>query len=63
MRGEYSKTLLRKGALKTHGGDAIPRHALRRKSGTSDEEEATLLDPGPGKGGEPPSGGAKTRWD
>jgi hypothetical protein len=44
MSTEYSKTLLRKGALKTHGGNAIPRHALQRKTGTSDEEEAALLD-------------------
>ena len=44
MSSEYSKTLLRKGALKTHGGNAIPRHALQRKTGTSEEEAASLLD-------------------
>ena len=44
MSHEHSKTLLRKGALKTSGGNAIPRHALQRKTGTSEEEEASLLD-------------------
>ena len=44
MSNEYSKTLLRKGALKTHGGQAIPRNALQRKTGTTDEEASTLLD-------------------
>ena len=43
MSTDYSKTLLRKGTLKTHGGVAIPGHMLRRKSGTSDEEAAILL--------------------
>jgi len=59
MSSPYSKTLLRKGTPKTHGGHAIHRHAARRKAGASDEEEAILF--APVKSGAKPLHGAKMR--
>ena len=43
MSTGYSKTLLRKGVVKSHGGHGAQRHAPRHKGGTSGEEEALLL--------------------
>ncbi len=62
MNHDHSKTLLRKGALKTHGGHAIPRHGLQRKTGTSHEEESVLLNPAP-RDTAPPANRARMRSD
>lgn len=61
MSSGYSKTLLRKGAVKSHGGHGGHQHAPRRKGGTSDEEEALLLGGLHGKHPARPPHGAKMR--
>ena len=55
--------MLRKGALKTHGGGAIPRHSLQRKNGTSGDEESALLGPPAPRADALPPNRAKLRGD
>ncbi len=59
MSTGYSKTLLRKGALKPHGGHPGHRHAHKGKGGATGEEEAILF--APVKHGARPPHGAKMR--
>ncbi len=42
MSTGYSKTLLRKGGLKSNAGHSVHHHAPRRKGVTTEEEDALL---------------------
>ena len=59
MSTGYSKTLLRKGALKAQAGHAVQRHAPKRKGITAEEEDALLHSPA--KSHARPPHGAKMR--